>query len=103
MNKQILWKKYLKYLHKWADEHSNKNFYGMSPVCFDEWIDNEYYICSECGEPSESMYTISEWADELGYESEKLYLYELADKLNIVNSDICENCFNSILSSAGLI
>lgn len=32
------WDGYIKYLHKWAVEHSNKGFNGCSPVCYDEWL-----------------------------------------------------------------
>ena len=35
------WEKYIEYLKKWAEEHSGSEFAGMSPVCFDEWEDNE--------------------------------------------------------------
>jgi hypothetical protein len=32
------WDEYIKYLHKWAVEHSDKGFNGCSPVCYDEWL-----------------------------------------------------------------
>lgn len=35
------WEKYIEYLKKWAEEHSVEEYEGMSPVCFDEWEDNE--------------------------------------------------------------
>lgn len=35
------WKRYLKYLRKWAKDHKDKACYGMSPACYDEWLDNE--------------------------------------------------------------
>jgi len=35
------WEKYIEYLKKWAEEHSGEEYAGMSPVCFDEWEDNE--------------------------------------------------------------
>lgn len=35
------WEKYIEYLKKWVEEHSGKEYAGMSPVCFDEWEDNE--------------------------------------------------------------
>ena len=35
------WQRYIKYLHEWADTHSDEKFGGQSPVCFDEWCDNE--------------------------------------------------------------
>lgn len=36
------WKAYLEYLTDWAESKSNLQFYGQSPVCFDEWCDMEY-------------------------------------------------------------
>ena len=30
-----------KILKKWAQEHHDRVYYGMSPACFDEWMDNE--------------------------------------------------------------
>lgn len=33
------WDGYIKYLHKWAVEHSDKGFEGCCPVCYDEWLD----------------------------------------------------------------
>ena len=36
------WKGYIKYLKKWANEHSDERFYGQSPASFDEWCDMEY-------------------------------------------------------------
>ena len=39
----IIWQKYLQYLRGWADSHSESEFYGMTPACFDEWLDNEYH------------------------------------------------------------
>lgn len=33
------WEKYIRSLHDWADEHSSPEFYGMSPPCFDEFMD----------------------------------------------------------------
>lgn len=38
---ELAWKGYLDYLKKWADNHSEITNYGMSPSCFDEWLDNE--------------------------------------------------------------
>lgn len=38
---EIEWSEYLKYLKKWADEHSGVEYYGMTPACFDEWRENE--------------------------------------------------------------
>ena len=36
------WGEYIAYLITWAIEHKDDAFRGMSPVCFDEWYDNEY-------------------------------------------------------------
>lgn len=33
---------YLKYLKEWAEIHTSTEYYGQSPVCFDEWCDMEY-------------------------------------------------------------
>lgn len=41
VKKQVTWQGYLDYLRKWASEHKELEYYGMSPVCFDEWEDNE--------------------------------------------------------------
>jgi hypothetical protein len=35
------WEKYIEYLKKWTEEHSSEANMGMSPVCFDEWEENE--------------------------------------------------------------
>lgn len=35
------WTRYLKYLKQWAVDHDDRVFYGMSPACYDEWLDNE--------------------------------------------------------------
>lgn len=32
---------YCKYLHDWADSHSDVGFEGMTPACFDEWANSE--------------------------------------------------------------
>lgn len=36
------WSRYIDYLRKWADSHSGAGFAGMSPACYDEWLDTEY-------------------------------------------------------------
>lgn len=36
------WAAYCKYLHEWADSHSNKAFEGCCPVCYDEFLECEY-------------------------------------------------------------
>lgn len=38
---ELAWIGYLNYLANWTEEHKHINNYGMSPVCFDEWLDNE--------------------------------------------------------------
>lgn len=35
------WDKYIEYLKRWAETHSDNEFEGMSPVCYDEFLDNE--------------------------------------------------------------
>lgn len=35
------WYDYLDYLKNWADQHADHKFSGMSPVCYDEYLDNE--------------------------------------------------------------
>lgn len=35
------WSRYLDYLIKWSLGHSDSGFSGMSPACYDEWLDNE--------------------------------------------------------------
>ena len=40
--KEIIWQKYLQYLRDWADSHSEPEFYGMTPACFDEWLGCEH-------------------------------------------------------------
>ena len=98
------WNEYIDYLRNWAETHSDETFAGMSPACFDEWRDNECedWICPECGNSSDSVMTISEWCEELGYSEHLNYLYNLADKQNMA-TDICQDCFNSLLSKAGII
>jgi len=36
------WSNYLLYLKQWARDHYDSRFYGMTPACFDEWLDNEW-------------------------------------------------------------
>lgn len=33
------WDGYIRYLHKWAVEHSGKEYAGCSPACYDKWRD----------------------------------------------------------------
>lgn len=40
-NSSYEWERYLGYLCKWIIDHSNDEYEGMSPCCFDEWKDNE--------------------------------------------------------------
>ncbi len=35
------WNAYLTYLKDWVETHAGAEFYGMSPVCFDEWYGEE--------------------------------------------------------------
>lgn len=41
------WQRYISYLHEWADIHKDDKCGGQSPVCFDEWCDNEKYFEEE--------------------------------------------------------
>ena len=36
------WAKYLLYLKEWADAKSDPLFMGCCPVCYEEWLDNEW-------------------------------------------------------------
>lgn len=36
------WKKYIAYLKQWARTHASLAHAGQSPVCYDEWYDNEH-------------------------------------------------------------
>lgn len=38
---EMLWNAYLAYLKDWVNYHKGVDNFGMSPVCFDEWQDNE--------------------------------------------------------------
>jgi len=60
IDRAVAWEKYLKYLRGWADSHAEPVFYGTTPVCYDEWVDNEYHeekingifeagSCPKCG------------------------------------------------------
>ena len=39
--KTLIWNAYLLYLKDWIVGHLDSVHYGSSPVCFDEWFDNE--------------------------------------------------------------
>lgn len=38
---EMLWNAYIAYLNEWVNDHKEVDNFGMSPVCFDEWQDNE--------------------------------------------------------------
>lgn len=40
--KEIVWGKYLKYLREWVESHNGSGCYGMTPACYEEWLDSEY-------------------------------------------------------------
>ena len=42
------WKRYIAYLHEWANSHADEMCGGMSPVCYDEWYDNERLFEDDC-------------------------------------------------------
>lgn len=35
------WNNYIEYLKVWAEQHKAKEYEGMSPDCYDEFLDNE--------------------------------------------------------------
>lgn len=35
------WQGYITYLKEWADSHADETYMFMSPVCYEEWLDNE--------------------------------------------------------------
>lgn len=37
-----IWQRYTNYLIEWAISHKEEAFAGMTPACFDEWLENEY-------------------------------------------------------------
>lgn len=41
------WDKYIQYLKDWAEYHSDQIYAGSSPVCYDEWDNNENMQCEE--------------------------------------------------------
>ncbi len=57
IDKDAVWKEYLRYLRGWADAHSGSGFYGMTPACFDEWYGSEYQDAEESEEDSRSSGT----------------------------------------------
>lgn len=38
---QLCWRDYVEYLKNWIKEHTEVSYYGMSPVSYSEWLDNE--------------------------------------------------------------
>lgn len=55
---KLSWELYLNYLKEWADSHKGMKFFGMSPACYQEWLDNEIenvYGDSEDGSESEGV------------------------------------------------
>lgn len=62
------WQQYIAYLKDWAEDHSSELCKGMSPVCYDEWLDNEY---TESGlNPSICPYCESENTEQLDFDWE---------------------------------
>lgn len=48
------WQQYIEYLEDWIAVHNSELCKGMSPACYDEWLDNECEelnptICPYCG------------------------------------------------------
>ena len=48
------WNEYLQYLRDWADSHGEPGFYGMTPACFDEWLD-----CEHCEDEADDVAEIA--------------------------------------------
>ena len=55
---RLAWLSYLTYLKKWADEHKDMEFFGQSPACYDEWLDNEAGDTDWNGDESDAPGTI---------------------------------------------
>lgn len=47
------WARYIDYLIDWAFCHASDVYADSSPVCYDEWLDNEYELYSKEGESDE--------------------------------------------------
>lgn len=90
------WKSYINYLHNWANEHSDEEFSGMSPVCYDEFLFNDLNSCQECGS-EEPAYTIAEWCEQLDLYDHIDQLYNIAENLGMKSTDICLECFNKLI------
>jgi len=43
------WQSYLGYLVEWANTHQDSGNMGMNPICFNEYLDNEYQEDSDRG------------------------------------------------------
>lgn len=42
MNRVSHWNNYIEYLKDWATQHIEEENEGMSPACYEEFLDNEY-------------------------------------------------------------
>ena len=47
VSKTAAWNGYLQYLRDWADSHEEPGACGTTPICFEEWCDNEYNEVTE--------------------------------------------------------
>lgn len=41
------WSNYIEYLKDWARQHEEEEYKGMSPACYDEFLDNEEELKGE--------------------------------------------------------
>ena len=46
-NREKNWDAYIKYLREWATDHAEIAYSGQSPVCFDEFCDNDLHVDEE--------------------------------------------------------
>lgn len=42
VNSDDTWGEYIDYLYTWANEHESSEYMGCCPICYDEWLDNEF-------------------------------------------------------------
>lgn len=40
MNKREAWSQYIKYLRQWVADHDDMVYYGLSPMNFERWVEN---------------------------------------------------------------
>ena len=57
-----MWEQYIRYLKEWANEHSDDCYEGMSPACYEEWLDNENEEYEDDDEDAEDVRCF--WCEE---------------------------------------